>query len=173
MTSALTIAEVELDIDVFRKYAGLSLPRHVSYPMPTGWQDIGERDFVDMLQAAQQRFPHRGWSLYLHVPFCEALCKFCACNRIIVPKKYGDNWIEPTDRYVEALLSDLGRLPALIAPQRQLCQVHWGGGSPTYLTPEMIEAIASTITEHLNLRVDAEISMEIDPRHATTELLRL
>ncbi len=48
MTPTTTIADAELDIEIFRKYAGLSLPRHVSYPMPTGWQDMGEVDFVDM-----------------------------------------------------------------------------------------------------------------------------
>ena len=173
MTPTTTIADAELDIEIFRKYAGLSLPRHVSYPMPTGWQDMGEKDFPEMLRDSQERFPARGWSLYLHIPFCEALCKFCACNRVIVPKKYGDNWIEPTTRYMDMLLRDVGRLPAIVSPERELRQVHWGGGSPTYLTPEMIEQIAAAIKEHLNLTEDAEVSMEMDPRHTTPELLRL
>ncbi|MCH8912220.1 MAG: hypothetical protein IIA33_01505, partial [Planctomycetes bacterium] len=62
MTPTTTIADAELDIDIFRKYAGLSLPRHVSYPMPTGWQDMGEKDFPEMLRESQERFPDRGWS---------------------------------------------------------------------------------------------------------------
>jgi len=173
MTPTTTIANAELDIEIFRKYAGLSLPRHVSYPMPTGWQDMGEKDFPEMVRESQERFPDRGWSLYLHIPFCEALCKFCACNRIIVPKKYGDNWIEPTTQYMDMLLRDVGRLPAILSPGRELCQVHWGGGSPTYLTPEMIERTAAAINEHFNLTEDAEVSMEMDPRHTTPQLLRL
>ncbi len=171
MTPTTTIADAELDIEIFRKYAGLSLPRHVSYPMPTGWQDMGEMDFADMLRISQERFPDRGWSLYLHIPFCEALCKFCACNRVIVPKKYGDNWIEPTAQYIDMLLRDVGRLPEIVSPDRELRQVHWGGGSPTYLTPETIDQVATAITDHLNLAEDAEISMEMDPRHTTPELL--
>jgi len=173
MTATTTIADAELDIEIFRKYAGLSLPRHVSYPMPTGWQDMGEKYFAEMLRDSQERFLKRGWSLYLHIPFCEALCKFCACNRVIVPKKYGDNWIEPTTRYMDLLRRDVGRLPGIVSPDRELRQVHWGGGSPTYLTPEMIEQIATAIKEHLNLAEDAEVSMEMDPRHTTPELLHL
>ncbi len=171
MAAVSTIADI--DIEVFRKYAGLSLPRHVSYPMPTGWEDIRQDDFTSMLNTSQERFPDRGWSLYLHIPFCEALCKFCACNRIIVPKKYGDGWIDPTERYVDILISDLHRLPGLIAPERELRQVHWGGGSPTYLTLQMIERIANAISENSNLSEDAEVSMEIDPRHTSPELLQL
>lgn len=173
MTSTSSFAGVELDRDIFRKYAGLSLPRHVSYPMPTGWQDIDDNDYVEMLRAGQKRSPDRGWSLYLHIPFCEALCKFCACNRIIVPKKYGPKWVEPTRQYVDTLMADLSRLPALIAPGRELQQVHWGGGSPTYLTLEMIEHLATVIDDNFNLTDDAQVSMEMDPRHTTPELLRL
>lgn len=169
MVAATTSAEI--DLDVFRRYAGLSLPRHVSYPMPTGWEDIQEADFVAMLRTGQEKYPERAWSLYLHIPFCEALCKFCACNRVIVPKKYGDQWIEPTRRYVGALTSDLRRLPDLIAPGRELRQVHWGGGSPTYLTPDLIEQIAKTIRDNFNLTPNPEVSMEIDPRHSPPELL--
>ena len=173
MTSTSSLAGVELDRDIFRKYAGLSLPRHVSYPMPTGWQDIDDNDFVEMLRTGQQRSPDRGWSLYLHIPFCEALCKFCACNRVIVPKKYGPKWVEPTQHYVDTLMTDLSRLPSLITPDRELHQVHWGGGSPTYLTLEMIERLATVIDENFNLTDDAQVSMEMDPRHTTPELLRL
>ncbi len=173
MTSTSSLAGVELDRNIFRKYAGLSLPRHVSYPMPTGWHDLDDNDFVEMLRAGQQRSPDRGWSLYLHIPFCEALCKFCACTRIIVPKKYGPKWVEPTQHYVDTLIADLGRLPAMIGPDRELRQVHWGGGSPTYLTLEMIERLATVIDENFNLTDDAQVSMELDPRHTTPELLRL
>ena len=156
MTPTTTIADVELDIEIFRKYAGLSLPPHVSYPMPTGWQDMGEKDFPEMMRESQDRFPDRGWSLYLHIPFGEALWKFCACNRVIVPKKYGDNWIEPTNQYMDMLLRDVRRLPAIVAPDRELRQVHWGGGSPTYLTAELIEQVAATSNERLHLLAQAE-----------------
>ncbi|MCG3136787.1 MAG: Oxygen-independent coproporphyrinogen III oxidase [Phycisphaerae bacterium] len=167
------LAQEEINLEVFRRYAGLSLPRHVSYPMPTGWNPMIGDDFVKMLQTSQQRFPQRHWSLYLHIPFCEALCKFCACNRIILPKKYGDTWQEPTRQYVDILLADLHRLAGVVNSGRQLRQIHWGGGSPTFLPLEQIEQISNTIRQQFNLADDAEISMEIDPRHTSPELLQL
>jgi len=164
---------VNVDLDIFRKYAGLSLPRHVSYPMPTGWQEAGADDFERMLQDNQEHASPRDWSLYLHIPFCETLCKFCACTRIIMPKKYGDTWQQPTRDYVDMLIRDLQKLASTVDSSRRLRQVHWGGGSPAYLPLDMIQQIAEEIRELFNLADDAEVSVELDPRHTSPELLSL
>ncbi len=75
-----------VDLEVFHKYAGLSLPRHVSYPMPSWWSEVDAAEAESMWQASLKRRPKNDLSLYVHVPFCESQCKFCACNRITLPK---------------------------------------------------------------------------------------
>ena len=70
-----------VDREVFDRFAGLSLPRHVSYPMPTWWHDVQIDEARAIRNDAMQRSLMRDLSLYLHLPFCEAMCKFCACNR--------------------------------------------------------------------------------------------
>ena len=77
---------ISVDETTFERYAGLSLPRHVSYPMPTWWHDIGPDDVGDFRRRMTERATPVDLSLYVHVPFCQALCKFCACCRVILRK---------------------------------------------------------------------------------------
>ena len=122
-----------VDHEVFERYAGLSLPRHVSYPMPTWWHDI-EPDEAPAIRAdAAGRTPARDLSLYLHLPFCEALCKFCAFNRTILRKSAKDADARTTD-YLSALEQEIGWIASLEGAQRPIRQIHWGGGTPTYLS---------------------------------------
>ncbi|MCH9058956.1 MAG: oxygen-independent coproporphyrinogen III oxidase, partial [Planctomycetes bacterium] len=109
-------------------------------------------------------------ALYVHIPFCERLCKFCACNREILSRKVGGA-AERVERYLSALAHDLRTLAGSIDSDRPLRQVHWGGGSPTYLTAEQIERIHAIIVETFNLADDAEVAMEIDPRGVSPDKL--
>ncbi len=156
--------------EVFHRYAGLSLPRHVSYPMPSWWSMADAVEAESMWQASLTRRPQNDLSLYVHVPFCEAMCKFCACNRITLPKRSAEA-ADRTDRYVRALEREIRGLGETIGAGRNLRQIHWGGGSPTYLSPELIERLCKTIAKTFAIADDAEIAMEIDPRHAPAELL--
>ncbi|MFQ5495724.1 MAG: oxygen-independent coproporphyrinogen III oxidase, partial [Phycisphaerae bacterium] len=166
------IASVEsLDLDVFRRYAGLSLPRHVAYPMPTWWREMGGDEVAELYAAADGHHPTQDLSLYLHVPFCETLCKFCACNRVIL-RHDAAGAAERVDRYVAALQQDIRRLANGTGNGPALRQVHYGGGSPTYLSDEQIGRIQATIVEAFDLAPEAEVAMEIDPRGVTPERLR-
>jgi len=167
-----SIAEVKtgVDLEVFRRYAGLSLPRHVSYPMPTWWGDVTADDLRSMHEESSRKQPANDLSLYLHVPFCEALCKFCACNRVIL-RKSAAGAEDRTEAYVTALRQEIERLAELAERGRPLRQIHWGGGSPTYLAPETIAQIHETIAQSFRIAADAEIAMEVDPRHASCEFL--
>ncbi len=167
----MTRRDNDVDLEAFHKYAGLSLPRHVSYPMPSWWSDIDGVEAESMWQACLERRPRNDLSLYLHIPFCESQCKFCACNRITLPRN-STTAAERTDRYVGALEREIRGLGETVGAGRRLRQIHWGGGSPTYLSPELIERLCKTIDETFNTADDAEIAMEIDPRHAPVELLR-
>jgi oxygen-independent coproporphyrinogen-3 oxidase len=159
-----------IDLDVFRKYAGLSLPRHVSYPMPTGWRELGADEAGDMLRESR-RTPANDLSLYLHVPFCERLCRYCACTRIVQPKtsaKAGPR----TQAYVAALVREIRSLTGPLGTGQGVRQVHWGGGTPTYLSIEQLEEVHTALTESFVVAPDAEMAMELDPRVLTVDILK-
>lgn len=160
-----------VDLEVFRRYSGLSLPRHVSYPMPTGWHEMDEAAALKMLADSNARERDNGLSLYLHIPFCEALCKFCACTRVIL-KKNKAGAADQVDAYLAALEEDIARMAELVGDGRVVRQIHWGGGSPTYLSSEQIERIQGRIGELFDVAPDAEIAMEIDPRTAPPDKLQ-
>ncbi len=162
-----------LDRDVFRRYAGLALPRHVAYPMPTWWSDCTSDDGAQMLAEARSRDDAPDMSLYLHIPFCESSCRYCACTRVALPK------CEPTAaeraaRYVQGLIAEIATVARTIgAGPRAVRQIHWGGGTPTYLDHDQLRAIQSALREHFLLRDDAEIAMEVDPRRVDRATLAL
>jgi len=159
-----------VDREVFRRYSGLSLPRHVSYPMPTWWQEMDGAEAQKMYDTGKAQSPGYDLSLYVHIPFCERLCKFCACNRVIL----GDDHekVRPqVERYLAAVESEIRRLADSLGKDRPLRQIHWGGGSPTYLDPCQMERIHATIADAFAIHPDAEIAMEIDPRTCSREKL--
>src|ERR1700687_5814088 len=107
-------------------------PRYTSYPTAPVWNDaFGPAD----LQAvhAEADAAKTPVSLYMHLPFCESLCLFCACN-VIIQK---DKRVAPP--YLEILKKEIDRIARGISRSRHVTQFHWGGGTPTYLSPEQIE----------------------------------
>ncbi len=160
----------DIDIEVFRRYAGLSLPRHVSYPMPTWWHDLNADGAAAIIRDADKQAPGYDLSLYLHIPFCEALCKFCACNKVIQHRDF-EGASRRTDRYVAALVTEIHRLAGSIQ-RRPLRQIHYGGGSPTYLSVEQLEQVHGAVMSAFDVAGDAEVAMEIDPRTTTSKGLR-
>ncbi len=168
------ITNSKIDLEVFRRYAGLSLPRHVSYPMPTAWEDMNESDARSMVTESAQRDNPNGLSLYIHIPFCEKICRYCACNRIALASNSPSSLVITTN-YLKALSTELDQLTDLIGTGRPVRQIHWGGGTPTFLRPERIEQLHEKITNCFSVAPDAEMAMEIDPRvtsTATLEVLR-
>jgi oxygen-independent coproporphyrinogen-3 oxidase len=97
-------------------------------------------------------------SLYMHIPFCESLCLFCACN-VIIQK---DKAVAPP--YLGVLKRELERISRSVSKERSVVQFHWGGGTPTYLTPAQIEDLFGATREGFNFAADAEIGIEVDPR---------
>ena len=161
----------EVDLEVFRRYAGLSLPRHVSYPMPSWWSPLEVDEIASMRQESGGGMSPRDLSLYLHIPFCEALCKFCACNRVIL-RKSTEGADQRVDAYLAAMIRELRQLAATVGSNRRVRQIHWGGGTPTYLSSDQVERVHRAVEEAFLVSHDAEIAMEIDPRVTTPEMLR-
>src|SRR5262249_31128317 len=135
-------------------------PRYTSYPTAPVWRDdFGPDDLeASYKQAEAARSPV---SLYMHLPFCEALCLFCACN-VVISKDHGQ--VPP---YLAALKREIEHVSRFVLRPRQVVQFHWGGGTPTYLTPEQMEDLFRFTAELFSFSPDAEIGIEVDPRVTT------
>jgi oxygen-independent coproporphyrinogen-3 oxidase len=137
-------------------------PRYTSYPTAPVWTDeFGVKDYEDAIAAADRK--GSPVSLYMHLPFCESLCLFCACNVVIRKDK------SVTPPYLAVLKKEIDRVSRGVSKKRQVTQFHWGGGTPTYLTPEQIEDLFTYTRERFNFAPDAEIGIEVDPRVTSQE----
>lgn len=157
-------AEVTISAELIEKY-GRPGPRYTSYPTAPDWKkNFGPEDFSNKLKESNQS--QRPLSLYFHIPFCEERCTFCACS-VIATKKH-----EVTDSYLKALIKEMGHVANFLDKTRLVEQIHWGGGTPTYLSYEQIKILFDDIAENFTISDEAEISIEIDPRVTTDDQLK-
>ena len=151
-----------LDLDhaeaILPRYEGPG-PRYTSYPTAPVWTDAyGAGDYARDLAALS---PADGLALYAHVPFCESLCHFCACNRIITHDA------ALPERYLDAIEREIAAVREIAQRAAPASQLHWGGGTPTHLSPDQIRRLFRAMTDAFPLRADAEVSIEVDPRVTT------
>jgi len=151
---------IDWDLALIQKY-NYSGPRYTSYPTALEFSDAyGEDDF----RTAVARYPGRPLSLYVHIPFCHKLCYFCGCNKIVTRQQH------KADQYLDALEQEiLHRAPLFTA--RRVSQLHWGGGTPTYLNKAQISRLMTLLRKHFHFDADAEISIEVDPREIELNVL--
>jgi oxygen-independent coproporphyrinogen-3 oxidase len=131
------------------------VPRYTSYPTaPHFGTDVGPGDFVQWIEALPER---SAVSLYIHVPFCRRLCWFCAC------RTQGTTSDDPVIAYVETLKTELQLLQRHLPKGVTLSRLHWGGGTPTLLSPDLMRSLADAVFAVAPMAVDGEFSVEIDP----------
>ena len=136
-------------------------PRYTSYPTAPVWTDsFGPAEYEAAMAGAERK--SSPVSLYMHLPFCESLCLFCACNVVIRKDKSG------TPPYLATLKREIDRVSSGVSRQRHVTQFHWGGGTPTYLSPEQMEDLFTYTRERFTFAPDAEIGIEVDPRVTTS-----
>ena len=132
-------------------------PRYTSYPTAPVWkEDFGPDDLESFYARAEKEATPL--SLYMHIPFCESLCLFCACNVSIQKDK------KVAIPYLEALKREIEHVSQRVSKNRTVIQFHWGGGTPTYLTPAQMEDLFGHARQRFSFALDAEIGIEIDPR---------
>jgi oxygen-independent coproporphyrinogen-3 oxidase len=168
--STVPHALTPVERNVYRRFAELALPRHTSYPIVPVWTPrYGPRDFQDDLRRVPG--PDGALSLYVHIPFCQRLCYYCACTKEIVPldKRRAQ---DPAESLLEGLTLEAGRIAALVGTA-EVHQVHLGGGSPTFLTPAQLERLWAVLSHRFRLMPAAELAVEADPRITTREQLHL
>ncbi|GAB4374634.1 MAG: oxygen-independent coproporphyrinogen III oxidase [Calditrichia bacterium] len=154
----MSFHKFEVDIELLKKYDRPG-PRYTSYPTAPHFQaDFDSVDYLKEIERSNALTPPVDLSLYFHFPFCASQCYYCACNNIVT----GD--VKRIADYLTDLKKEIKMLSARLNPARQVVQMHWGGGTPTYLTPEQIADIYQYIGEHFNFSKNAEVSIEIDPR---------
>ena len=150
-----------IDFTKFEKYSRPG-PRYTSYPTaPEFNENFNEEDLIQRFKSQPSTRP---LSLYIHVPFCRSACYFCGCNVIFTSK---DN---KKIKYIEYLKKELKILAKHIDTSRLVTQMHFGGGTPTFLEPSQLKDVLDSIKETFpNFASDAEISCEVDPRFFTKE----
>lgn len=155
------MSTLNVDLSLVEKYNQPG-PRYTSYPPATKFaSDVTWDTLSERIVANNQT--ERGLSLYFHIPFCETLCWFCGCTTVITlnhDKGMG---------YVEALGREVATLAPMINSKRKAVQLHFGGGSPTFLRPDEIRRLGEIIHTHFEFAPDIEASVEVDPRRLTRD----
>ena len=165
MTAAATNPRLEVDLDLLKKYNRPG-PRYTSYPTaPHFHEGFGPDEYRREILSTNSGETPRDLSLYFHFPFCKSLCYFCACNVVITKDA------SRVGHYLGVLKKEIDLVANLVDPRRKVIQMHWGGGTPTYMSPDQIRDIFGAIREKFPFAADAEISIEIDPRTITPEHL--
>ena len=152
-----------VDEELLRKYGGAG-PRYTSYP-------TADR-FVEGFDAAAYRYWlgqrdiggfKRPLGLYVHVPFCDTLCFYCACNKIAAKDRAKGT------RYVDHILGEVDLVSRSLRGGRRVAKMHWGGGTPTFLTEDDAARLVAKLRHEFDFDAAGEYAIEIDPRRAGPE----
>jgi oxygen-independent coproporphyrinogen-3 oxidase len=153
---------IVFDAGLIRRY-DQSGPRYTSYPTAAQFHDgITEKDYVLWARHSNEDPIPRPLSIYIHIPFCDTVCFYCACNKVVTK-----NHARATD-YLDHLYREIAMQGKLFDRDRVVEQLHWGGGTPTFLETGQMRALMEKIGQHFTLAADdrGEFSIEIDPRSA-------
>lgn len=156
------VPAVHLDRDLVARYDTAG-PRYTSYPTAAEFHSgVGSEDLAGRLARAGAPL-----SLYVHIPFCATVCYYCACNKVITANR------RRAQDYLPRLEAEIGRLAARCGPDRVVEQLHWGGGTPTYLDDGQIRRLMKALGGHFQLADTGrgEFGIEVDPRTLGPETL--
>lgn len=154
-----------LDFTKFIKYSKAG-PRYTSYPTALEFSDAFKYD--EYVQKLKSQDSSRPLSLYFHLPFCKNACYFCGCNVVFTSKE------DKMTRYIDYLKRELKILSNFVDCSREVIQMHFGGGTPTFFDASKLEEVIKEIKSFFpNFAADAEISCEIDPRHINEDQMRV
>ncbi|MDD5329328.1 MAG: oxygen-independent coproporphyrinogen III oxidase [Sulfuricella sp.] len=155
---------MHLSTSLLEKYSKAG-PRYTSYPTAPYFTDaFGEKEWLEEIRQTQDK--GRDLSLYVHIPFCDTLCYYCGCN-MVATKNYNR-----ATEYLGYLFQEIDRVAALTNPARVARQLHWGGGTPTYLVPDDIRRLFAHIESRFTIAADAETGCEVDPRELSRDHVR-
>ncbi len=157
------------DPALIRRY-DKSGPRYTSYPTAVQFHGgVGEAEYRSLVEQSNRERASRPLSLYFHIPFCDTVCFYCACNKVVTKHR------ERAAPYLERLFHEIELQGALFDPARTVDQLHWGGGTPTFISHDEMRALMQHTRARFRLHDDdrGEYSIEIDPREADRETIAL
>lgn len=157
---------ITTDRPAARNHQEMTGPRYTSYPTAP---HFGEFFTLDDWQKAVCQSNQRGapLSLYLHIPFCSTVCFYCGCNRVITADR------TQAERYLASLQTELSLQAEFVGESRTVAQMHWGGGTPTYLTDLQITDLFATCRKHFRFAPDGEGEYSIEIHPQTVDAARL
>ncbi len=154
-----------VDVELLKRFDKPG-PRYTSYPTAPLFSTAytAKRFEIDLIR--NNHDSTHPLSIYLHIPFCDTLCYFCGCTTVVTNNRSN------IDRYLAALQKEIALTGSYIRKGRPVTQLHWGGGSPSYLDPAQVRLLNRFIAAQFALAEDAEISVEIDPRGLTLDHMK-
>ena len=163
-----TLPDIEFSEELIRRFDKLG-PRYTSYPTADRFNPaFTEQTYIQYLeQRSKDVSKNPPLSIYVHLPFCESLCYFCACNKIITQDH------SRTTEYLRYLAKEMALVADRIGPDRRTAQLHFGGGTPTFLSPAELRELMAMLRSHFDFLPDAELGIEIDPRTVSDDTMAL
>jgi oxygen-independent coproporphyrinogen III oxidase len=153
----------EVDLDLIRRL-DRNGPRYTSYPTADRFADsFGPDTYRQWAARRNIAGAHRDLSLYVHLPFCNTICFYCACNKVVTRDK------SKGTKYLEYLFREIDMQSDLFKDDPHVTQMHWGGGTPTFLPIHELSALFSHLRSRFDLAPNGEYSIEIDPRTVDAE----
>jgi oxygen-independent coproporphyrinogen III oxidase len=148
----------QVDMETVRRFDRPG-PRYTSYPTAVEFHEgVGEDTYRAKLAEADLMGGDEPLSLYAHLPFCEHRCLFCGCHVVITPH------MPVAEKYLEYVKLEVRRVAELLPNRRRVVQMHWGGGTPTYFSPDQLSDLMGAYREHFQFADGAELAIEVDPR---------
>jgi oxygen-independent coproporphyrinogen-3 oxidase len=161
------LTTLDFDAAMIARHNG-SGPRYTSYPTADRFQSGPvNAQYIDALLERDAGHRDAPLSLYVHIPFCDTVCYYCACNKIVTKHKFR------ADPYLDDLEKEIGLIRGLFHDAPVVSQLHFGGGTPTFLTNEQMTRLLKMLHANFTFAPDAECSVEIDPRRLEPGVLKL
>ncbi len=148
-------------LDLVTKYSRQA-PRYTSYPPAPHFREMEDHGPAIELIEKRNTKP-RSLSIYIHIPFCASLCWYCGCTKVIT-RRAGDS-----TSYLRRLFSEMETLQRQLNPGNRVVQLHFGGGTPTFLSPDELRETGKKIRSLFRCEDDMEFAVEIDPRRLTQD----
>lgn len=155
------------DLELINRY-DKSGPRYTSYPTAVQFtEDFAADEYRRLAEGSNQNQPPL--SLYFHIPFCDTVCFYCACNKIATKDR------SKAQPYLDRVYKEMAMQAQLFDRERVVDQLHWGGGTPTFISHDQMRELMAQTRKHFKLRDDdtGEYSIEIDPREVTDDTIKV
>jgi len=167
LSPVMNVKDIELPGEALLHRFDRPGPRYTSYPTADRFVEAFDAaTFAARLAKRGEQTAPPGLSVYVHVPFCDKVCFYCACNKVVTRHH------ERAAEYLEALKTEADLVSSLLTGPRELEQLHFGGGTPTFLSNAELEQVMAMLTQRFPLAENVECSIEVDPRSTPPEKVR-